>query len=645
MPPRRRRTLLSELEQMIANNPLPRPFVDHTVSFTQHIGLTTENSRSKSRGVYTTSDIVRKSLRYSVSDDDRAHIEFSPHEINANIQRYLDKLQKYEGMKDAPESYQLLVWFKNPIMHPLKHQEMIIDFDGDFGKYFMLGSTLMVSILPGIKINIHDYAQIIKEMLPEETHPLFDIKFNEYLRTLYTRISGECQSRFTNISKTFSHYASLMARICNSATTLTVCKKSKLTRKNVATICRRRFRPDSPKILINADVDNKLYSIFEKYLSYGNYKDFFNQSAERGFDVMLYKDGIREHSSGPGVARDTFSDLVREIKEKQLFVPSEEGSTRYLINPNFEFNYEFIDKGLYRRFSIEGLIALLYRMVGEYVAFCIVNNITLPFNLGYTLLYSLLEQKDFNQDKMVGLYFLDFPIDSNSMIALMRDPKMIKILNTNFNDYFPLKDDDDDKLLTIQNFKEYLRLKAYYMVSHKFHADIHTRDTYQYFIAFQAGFNSFNICQYLSSENVSVYMLDVLLSSYEVTRELVSEFISKLRFPNIDSSSNPIVGWFEEMLNTRGVGNIDQVINDDEHFDFDNFFKKLVAFFSGTPKVNINQRYYVHIIPTMMYPKLPTSSTCTYSIKVPKYLQENKKEFYSKLYQAVMYVGRTIDND
>jgi hypothetical protein len=116
-------------------------------------------------------------LRYSVSDDDRAHIEFSPHEINANIQRYLDKLQKYEGMKDAPESYQLLVWFKNPIMHPLKHQEMIIDFDGDFGKYFMLGSTLMVSILPGIKINIHDYAQIIKEMLPEETHSLFDIKY------------------------------------------------------------------------------------------------------------------------------------------------------------------------------------------------------------------------------------------------------------------------------------------------------------------------------------------------------------------------------------------------------------------------------------------------------------------------------------
>jgi hypothetical protein len=485
-----------------------------------------------------------------------------------------------------------------------------------------------------------------------EDRAKFNDSFVSYMKHIENNILLTCLSTFSEFDPYFEGYGKLLQRVCNNTTNRIMCKNVDKIRSDIVKTLSSKFQP---KIDVDIDSENKLQSFLNKYS-----KKLFLRDLNKGFFIKQFTNGQREGGiDESGVSRQTFADIAIEIKESGMFIPCENGSIRYTINP--DFNHSKILKGN----STESQIQSLYEMVGSIFAFYILNGLQFDFELCFTILYRMIEDDAYiNSDKVVGLYLLDNPSEAKAFVSMMRDPSSIKDLDINFNDYYPLLEDNkkpvsyntsiiynkmrqgnQEILLTKTNFKNYLRLyadhRAYRTIS-KNKPEITERLN-----AFLKGFNSFNMRDILQQKNVNIFTLNSILSVFEITKELIKKLVSKLLFlVENEHKEHPVIIFLPEILRSFGsdypdsemrvpheTGETIESYNKRKIEEFKLFVTKLLGFFSGVPRLLNNTDYSVKIIKGQVG-RLPTSHMCFIKIDIPDYIN-TKELLYKKLIQSV----------
>jgi hypothetical protein len=522
--------------------------------------------------------------------------------------------------------------------------------------------------------------------VPEVEEPSEEEEEEEPAKGIVSDDPTACIRKYINIGSTFKEYANTMIEICKKAVNGNR-NDRKAIQSRIFEISEKNFR--NP-LDLTTDVEVKytakiyaispLYSLFnyylEKFYKYDNVSDFLNQTVDKCFSTIFYNsiDIFRDHGCGNGANKLLFNELLKDILDKNLFINNgDKLSPRYLINPNYQFDItHLIDQGFTFKnqgFDVPTLTQALYKMVGSYFAFCIVNNLPLivdaspfVFRFGYTLLYSMLKNYSFLKeyedtanetvlDTIVALYFLDFPDNASSMVALMRNPS--DITGFRFNDNFPILKDDRD--LNEDNLIEYLRRTAYYNASHNFITG-ENYDMYNNLIAFQLGFNINGIHNIFNELNVDIFMLDFLLSPdyyIKISNEIINEFLDATDFKsykNTDKNCSECKICRElisNMLVNRGKSSIDQF--DNTNFNFNIFFLNLLKTINGQPNLTRNkgERFTIILVDEIRGSSdensLPFGSSCARTLSIHSNDINDRNKFYEKVYKAIYFSGGMVD--
>lgn len=478
-----------------------------------------------------------------------------------------------------------------------------------------------------------------------------------------SKVNSVCSTLFKEIGEPFKKYAELLQRYCSRVTSASSCKNIRVILSMIQETYEEHYQN---KLELFIRQGHELEDIFTHYLraTEDEKKVFFKRplkfvseysyETETGFSITL--DGLP--GSGIGLLNQVFAAMVEQIKNLAMFIPSEENTgsePRYFINPDFV--YENDNK---RR--------ELYRFVGAFYSFCVINNISIDLSLSRAYLYKMLSIKGvetgatqsrsteflsylsrflsmggvkLNEDKLVTYFFLDFPVEGKSFLYYMRNPSEIPD-DFLFNDDYKLVEDRKNKAVTAQTFKEYMRLKA----AHQQYSQLHpgARNTEDLLDAFIEGFQFTNLNEVLLSHDVNIYTLDTMLSVYQLTPEVIEDFIRRISYHPEDIANVTPHKYLVTILRNFGrdfpaehnvEGETESEYKVRQAEEFKSFFKKLIAFWSGNTRIdqNENQRY---MLTTKEQPGLPTAAMCFKRLRF--HIEEISYEnFYKKLVNAVEY--------
>lgn len=448
-----------------------------------------------------------------------------------------------------------------------------------------------------------------------------------------------------------------------------------------------------PKIVdeteaIEVDGKNIIGSVFKAWLDYdANYsqtESLFERSIfeEHGFIVRQIGN---PQALGEGVVRNTFDLLAKALKTERVFIPLDENSKRYTLNYDYKVNIG-VDEMPYER-GTKSIQLLFWNFIGEFLQFCLVNNITLDFYLSYSLLYVLLvyHVSKIKQRNLITYYLLDNNnTETRFMIESIRNPENIDEYFDRFNSYNKIV--AKDKPITRRNFLEYLEMKAYYQLNNETY-----NKKYVYSDPLSEIVMGFQILKYtkmykvLSKNKVNVQTLDRLLSESNVTIDNLKKFtesvftlpsgngipllVCETGMKNIisyDQSGNKIEEPNPRYIDGHGeiFENFKKIIHNGlRTFPMENsasdsessatkkkrsneylkFMKKLFHFWSASSAITFMPPlpYKVAIVTKDKQGLLPISHTCFYTIDIPDDIT-SYKELYKKLVISVMNVEEEL---
>lgn len=173
-----------------------------------------------------------------------------------------------------------------------------------------------------------------------------------------------------------------------------------------------------------------------------------------------------------GLRRDFITALTSELFEKKIFI-SREGTKKYFLNPYFEVDEEFkfiVTSKTGYRFDDEIPALFLkdfYRFIGLLLSFILVNDCGIEHHLSSYLMANFYktDQSEFDDYDYLYFMFMDFPEYSKSLFNLMADPDTIEYIGTEYNDYYQLTNDENNKTVDKTNIEEYLLLTSKYMMT------------------------------------------------------------------------------------------------------------------------------------------------------------------------------------
>ena len=453
-----------------------------------------------------------------------------------------------------------------------------------------------------------------------------------------------------------------------------------------------------------------------------------------------------------GVSREIMSKLAEQIKDfcglgypdtsnrdsqknNKIFVESVEGSGRYIINSRFKLNtfkmnipgysaqqistnehlitlqrkYDEINENLINKYpNIHARTYELYKFIGSYYTYCLINDISINIQLSHNLLYVLVGSSPINNiNKIITYYLMDnagHPGLARTIVkkddSYMQTPEVYLAENDynepgiagTINDYaeqhrpydppFTLHNGSRDLSITIHNLKHYIRKVAMYesygrtiSSTASLVGDLSTLRLDFKVANFISGFNSYDIIEVFKRtlKNKPVLTLDLLLSSYEIpTKPELHEhihypyryiptsskmftmkyFVNYIMFLQQSESireGKKIYNWFQEILFDYGKDypiDTEQYPNATDELReelFVEFFKKLIAFWSGNPKIIHGREYIINCIHSTIAGALPQSHTCFFAIDLPLNIS-SKEDLYRRLVIAVLNSDPGIGN-
>ena len=347
---------------------------------------------------------------------------------------------------------------------------------------------------------------------------------------------------------------------------------------------------------------------------------------------------------GVGVTKTFIQMMLDEIRDDEFFVPAEEGSSRYVMNPVMT-KEKLVSMGY--RVDTDDDVKGVFTLMGKLFSFCIRYDIPLGFSLSRAILANIIYRDvEIDDDEYVMYYLLEMPQMSSSVINTLQDPSSFEVAfeDAEFNDYYPLV--AENKPITKDNFKEYLRLVAKHQLTKQI--AVGANDTSKNLKAFLSGFY---IRKKLRALNTTVGELDKLMHGATITNESIREWLTpgRVTISTTDQHENQLGQWLKEIMLSEGndfpieeithspAGTQSRSIETRKKDEFIVFMGKLMFFWTSLRKLDNTQRYQIIFVDGA----LPRASTCFYQLKLPRTIQ-TKDELYRKLITAVYNVEQGV---
>ena len=446
-------------------------------------------------------------------------------------------------------------------------------------------------------------------------------------------------------------------------------------------------------VIADYDIRNKKLKLYDN-----DVQNKFINHYKRIFKVFIYeiveKDGKLElikkmPIDAGGVSREFFTKLFEELfcdKEntKRPFILPEKNndSNRYYINPNFEpdENFKTVIKYLNNNdiqfvgnYNTEEEYEHIYYIIGKILGIALVNEeIGLPKQLStYILSRFINPQKTINYYDILYYYLKDFS-NSRPYMNMMNEKQKnnIDYCDFNFNDYYiiskSLKSNPGGHPITKENYIKYILQLSKHIITKNFllngveGSDKNMKQRYE---SLFSGFNS-ELSATLYNNNVSIDMLDKLITNEKLDPEILIEFAEKLKISVIKYVGrrdiyNPNTGAtkteeekqaiIEELriYLTNIITKKREQDTDEQHYGF---IKKLLRFWSGFSHYNklagVEENgykfFYMYDGDVRMF---PMAHTCSYQLDFfgfpeDKTTAEEKEAYlYDKLKFAVFSAG------
>lgn len=447
-------------------------------------------------------------------------------------------------------------------------------------------------------------------------------------------IQQGCAMLLKNIHTPFKGFGNKLKRICSDLTS--TCDRERLDsiRNAIENVYHTRDvrLQTPPENIFSYLTKNDLYEMDDEFGDLVD-KSYIWKGRLSSYNIKLWG----QKGVGEGVTRTALQMMLDEIADDQFFVPAEQGSTRYVLNP--EVTMEYLNSIGYA-VNIDDEVAFVYRQIGGLMALCTRYDIPIPFNLSRGILANILyRQSEIEADEYVMYYLLDMPQMASSLVSMLQHPSSIKeaLSEAHFNDYYKLVKKKDNKTITAENFKEYIRLLAKHQLTQQH--EVGANSTYSNLRAFLDGFY---IRTKLRKMNVTVGELDRLMHGQPISENAIRDWLIKGRIvSNYDNAQHRnTLKWLKQIISSGGKDFPLDLVGDksnDKKTEFLNFIGKLMYFWTGVRKLDTSKQYQVILMDTV----LPKASTCFYQLKLP-YNVQSKEELYRKLIMAVYNVEQGV---
>ena len=448
-------------------------------------------------------------------------------------------------------------------------------------------------------------------------------------------IQQGCVEFLKNVQTPFKGFGNKLKRICSDLSSTCNPKRLEDVRSAIAHV----YRPHKlPMYLQTKDTFRYLCNfLIDSDKSYVN-------AIWQGSMTSYYLQFRGQEGVGEGVTRTAFQMMLDEIRDTKFFVPAEPGSSRYVVNPAITADHMY---SLGYFVSDEEDVQFVYKQIGAFMALCTRYDIPIPFSLSRGILANLIyRHSEIEDDEYVMYYLLEMPQMASSLVSILQHPSSIQdaLPDAEFNDYYPLVNNKNNKAITTESFKEYMRLLAKHQLIQQHAVGAH--NTHETLRAFLSGFY---IRRHLRKMSVTVSELDRLMHGIGITEQALKDWLTPDRITtDLDTPEHQeIMKWLKQIILSGGTGfpldivdtqpRSSKSMSKHKKTEFLNFIGKLMYFWTGVRKLDTSRQYQVIFIDTV----LPMASTCFYQLKLPHSVQ-SKDELYRKLVTAAYNVEQGV---
>ena len=415
------------------------------------------------------------------------------------------------------------------------------------------------------------------------------------------------------------------------------------------------------------------------------FKVYINEIVEIDGELQAFE---KRPVDAGGVTREFFTKLFEELFcdeeniKRPFILPEKNGGTnRYYINPNFEPDENFRKVLRYNNnkyelaegigeYNTEREYENIYNIIGKFLGVVLVNEeIGLPKQFStYILSRFINPEKKIDNYDILYFYLRDFS-NSSAYINMMNEQQKpsIDMCNFTFNDYYIIsrssESNPDGQLLTKDNYMKYMLQLSKHVVTKNFlfnNVEGSEKNMKGRYESLFAGFNSNNneLRTFLYNNNVSIDILDKLITNEQLDLAILSEFADKIKISVIKyTADNDIYGeqrWVATLTEPEKQVIINELIiylrniitnkrdNETEEAHYE-FIRKLLQFWTGFSyydkladiKEGGYKFFYMYGGDTRRF---PIAHTCSYQFEFygfPADMKAEDKETY--LYEKIKY--------
>lgn len=471
-------------------------------------------------------------------------------------------------------------------------------------------------------------------LINKKTHSATDVDFGS--------LPTGCMTMFTDVSPEFNGFANKMRKVCKDL-------HSKCNAQALNTL-RERLRAFNPHgvshnynlTFTKQQVDSKILikTLWNTFKQGNTDPQMFNHLWRTNIDRLRIE--VRgSQGIGSGVTRTTLQQMADEIHSLNMFVPAEDGGTRYVVNPAAIHPSFFNDMG-FASVSTTKDVKEVFWFLGNMFAFMLRFDIPIKdIYLSYAILARLMfKESEIDASEEILYFFLDMPNTSKPDANLLQRADDIEHCVIEMNGRFNLVPSAENEDITKHNFVKYLSLLSRHWLTRQITPD--ARNTFEFLQAFIDGFYMRNE---LRRANATVQQLDQLLGGSMISEEQLRLWMQRdlIQFHQVDEQKKR---WFKDIMLDMGdsfpfaeIGeDRDKLSAEERKTIFLGFISRLMYFWTGVRRMSMHNVHQVIMLPSE---GLPTSSTCFYQLKLPNNLR-NRADLYKRLVTAVYNVESIV---
>ena len=357
------------------------------------------------------------------------------------------------------------------------------------------------------------------------------------------------------------------------------------------------------------------------YRYYNRHQDVFKSGLENPVNIVVQDPTAIDAG---GVRRDFMQNAIKQLFSTKLFVSINEFDNVDVYNFNWNVDIHAI-------FNIPNTTqnkAKIFKFIGSFIAFALMNQIPLPYHLNRGILANLLYKPEEITDEEYALfYMLDDASTGTSIASALSNP------STHIDTFYEFNNDDhkldpsipenssQNNVITA-NYRRYLTLLGKYKLIKQNNSDLALT-------AFKEGFFiSRRTLRKKQGRDVTMSMLDALITSTGITTEAINTIEARVMVTNRIGHRLQIVRWFIEILRNTHPYPLDAVLAQG-HINVPRthkeFIQMLMQWWTGIAGFNNNFNYNL-----TLGTRILATHTCSKTFDIPD-TYRTREELYIDL--------------